>query len=41
MSGSTLLVAINALVLKRVKFADITLHRGTQRSQLRSVEATT
>lgn len=39
MSGSTLLVAINALVLKYVNLADITRHSSTQTSQLCPVEA--
>jgi hypothetical protein len=40
MSGSMLLVAINALMLKRVKLADIIRHRSIQTSQLRPLEAT-
>jgi hypothetical protein len=40
MSGSTLLVAINALMLKRVKLAGITRYRSIQTSQLRPLEAT-
>jgi Cu2+-exporting ATPase len=40
MSGSTLLVAINALMLKRVKLAGITRHSSAQTSQLRPAAAT-
>ncbi len=40
-SGSTLLVAINALVLKHVNLADITRHSSSQTSQFCPVEAPT
>ena len=40
MSGSTLIVAINALMLKRTKLAGITRHSSAQTSELRPAEAT-
>jgi Cu2+-exporting ATPase len=40
MSGSTLIVAINALMLKRTKLAGITRRGTPQTSELRSAEAT-
>jgi Cu2+-exporting ATPase len=40
MSGSSAIVAINALMLKRTKLAGITRHRSAQTSQLRPAEAT-
>jgi Cu2+-exporting ATPase len=40
MSGSTLIVAINALMLKRTKLAGITRRSSPQTSELRAVEAT-
>jgi len=40
MSGSTLIVAINALMLKRTKLAGITRRSSVQTSELRPAEAT-
>ena len=40
MSGSTLIVAINALMLKRTKLAGITRRNSPQTSELRPAEAT-
>jgi P-type Cu2+ transporter len=40
MSGSTLIVAINALMLKRTKLAGITRRSSAQTSELRPAEAT-
>jgi Cu2+-exporting ATPase len=40
MSGSTLIVAINALMLKRAKLAGVTRRSSSQASELRATEAT-